>query len=401
MRNSLFLTFTILFTTLTSFGQFKIYEHSNTKLCPGGSLLIKINGNFLDGDSVDSIKYAVCHWGDNSELTIVDTLIPFIYKDTLRIPSVDHYYKTSGKFSAFATIHHKNNPNTLNTDTIEVMVARKPTFDNVKAYEYGSTVEVEYLCSKDSIKISATIEIDEELNNRYYPYKWVGANLRQVDSTTAYVRPGYDKDETYTLYVKDDFDCPSYTTQLTLKTLEAKASADPTSVQAGENVQFTNDTEITDDVKWMFQSYNPNDTTDVDTDYTNTVNPNRKYTTSDTTRKFRAYMIAKKDMCTDTTEAIQINIIPSVIGKFPNSFVPDGENNIYKLEGEAKSIESFEAIIYTKLGQAIYDWSDPNEGWDGNIGSNPAPAGVYFYYFESKGYDGKTSEERGFFHLFR
>ena len=74
---------------------------------------------------------------------------------------------------------------------------------------------------------------------------------------------------------------------------------------------------------------------------------------------------------------------------FPNAFSPNGDqdNQIYKAK-ECQSIIEFHAYIFNRWGQKLYEWTDPNEGWDGTYRGNPVKEGVYFLLCRAKGADG-------------
>lgn len=396
-------TLSFVLITISSVAQFKL-NPPNTTICLNNTATIELGlfagGKYSNGDPVDSTLHMIFVWGDDSKqdtITSIDktTNIFTPISNELR----DHKYEASGEFKMYTKLIHLNGLENY-SDTVSFKRPFEPDLSNAKAFDYAGNEELDYLCSPDSIKLSvSSIEMDDSLKNNYTPVEWIGDSLRFVNNSTAYVRPAYDKDVDYILKVTDDLGC-NYTHTITLKTLEAKASADPTSVQAGKEVQFTNETENTDIVKWYFYKYNKSDT--VVTDSTQNINPTKTYTESDTLSKFMVKMVAYLESCVDTADQIDIKVLPSSIGEFPKAFSPNsGTNPTFKLKDEAISIESFKCIIFTKWGQEIYSWNDPNEGWDGSIDSNEAPAGVYFYHFEATGYDGKKTEKRGSFHMFR
>ena len=74
----------------------------------------------------------------------------------------------------------------------------------------------------------------------------------------------------------------------------------------------------------------------------------------------------------------------------PNAFSPngDGRNDIYKAK-ECQSLVEFRAIIFNRWGQKIYEWTDPNGGWDGTFNGHDVKEGVYFVDVQAKGADGR------------
>ena len=86
----------------------------------------------------------------------------------------------------------------------------------------------------------------------------------------------------------------------------------------------------------------------------------------------------------------------------PNTFTPngDGHNDIYKAK-EYRNLSEFRAYIFNRWGQKLYEWTDPDEGWDGTSGGNPVKDGVYFVLVKAKGIDGKVYNIRKDVNLLR
>lgn len=89
-------------------------------------------------------------------------------------------------------------------------------------------------------------------------------------------------------------------------------------------------------------------------------------------------------------DPITVSISESEI-VFPNAFSPngDGMNDVYKAKKGFKSIVEFRAIIFNRWGQKLFEWTDPNEGWDGTFNGKPVAQGVYFVNVKAKGADGR------------
>ena len=71
----------------------------------------------------------------------------------------------------------------------------------------------------------------------------------------------------------------------------------------------------------------------------------------------------------------------------PNAFSPNGDgiNDIYRAKNSYQSIVEFDAYIFNRWGQKIYEWHDPAGGWDGK----DVKQGVYFVLVKAKGADGR------------
>ena len=76
---------------------------------------------------------------------------------------------------------------------------------------------------------------------------------------------------------------------------------------------------------------------------------------------------------------------------FPNAFSPnnDGRNDTYKPKA-FKSIVEFNAKIYNRWGQKLYEWDDvSSNGWDGTFHGADVKQGTYFVYVRARGADGR------------
>ncbi len=96
------------------------------------------------------------------------------------------------------------------------------------------------------------------------------------------------------------------------------------------------------------------------------------------------------DSCQEKTQK-QIIIKPNSDLQSPNVFSPngDGKNDIFFVQ--AKDLVEFKGEIFSsKSGEKVFEWTDPNKGWDGKInGNDDAPEGIYYFVLKGKGKDGK------------
>lgn len=76
--------------------------------------------------------------------------------------------------------------------------------------------------------------------------------------------------------------------------------------------------------------------------------------------------------------------------EMPNAFSPNGDgiNDIYKAKDSHRSLVEFHAYIFNRWGQKLFDWTDPNDGWDGTYNGKPVKDGVYYVLVNAKGSDG-------------
>lgn len=98
--------------------------------------------------------------------------------------------------------------------------------------------------------------------------------------------------------------------------------------------------------------------------------------------------------CESVSDTYTINIGASEL-LIPNAFSPNGDgiNDIWKVA--YRSLVSFKCHIFNRHGHQIYQFDDPNGGWDGKNGSKFVNPGVYFYVIEAVGSDGKKYKRSG------
>jgi len=97
-------------------------------------------------------------------------------------------------------------------------------------------------------------------------------------------------------------------------------------------------------------------------------------------------------------DSITITISQSKL-EFPNAFSPndDGYNDIFGAKGVIepqstehwKNIVKFDAYIFNRWGQKLYEWHDPAGFWDGKFHGRYVNDGVYFLLCKAKGSDGR------------
>ncbi len=87
----------------------------------------------------------------------------------------------------------------------------------------------------------------------------------------------------------------------------------------------------------------------------------------------------------------------------PNVFTPngDGRNDVWRVKSQ--SLKSFHAIVFNRWGRRVYEWRNPNEGWDGRVNGKMASPGTYFYVITAVGLeqDAKIHTKKGSVMLIR
>lgn len=110
---------------------------------------------------------------------------------------------------------------------------------------------------------------------------------------------------------------------------------------------------------------------------------------------FRVRLLVSFIMGTDTVEYISEEPFSIVISEssldFPNAFTPngDGVNDVLRAKPTYKSITDFRALIFSRSGKLLFEWSDPSLGWDGTQSGTPVPDGAYYLQVVATGADGR------------
>ena len=85
-----------------------------------------------------------------------------------------------------------------------------------------------------------------------------------------------------------------------------------------------------------------------------------------------------------------------------NAFSPNGDgiNDSFSFV-ENNAISEFSVKIYNRWGSLVYSWTDPNFEWYGlSFDGDYLTQGVYYYYMNATGLDGKMYEKKGSISLF-
>ncbi len=118
--------------------------------------------------------------------------------------------------------------------------------------------------------------------------------------------------------------------------------------------------------------------------------------------KYTIELIATAEDGTTSTIEKTLVILPPDKKNQPNVFTPngDGRNDIFKIQLPIK-LNNFKCEIYTRSGRKIYEFTNPEQGWDGKIDNNDASEGVYYYIVTGTQEDGKPFVEKSFLYLYR
>ena len=114
------------------------------------------------------------------------------------------------------------------------------------------------------------------------------------------------------------------------------------------------------------------------------------------------YIMLKTRLEQDGAELDSITITVTISEsrlEMPNAFSPndDGYNDLYGAKGvndpespdHWKNIVKFDAYIFNRWGQKLYEWHDPAGFWDGKYNGRYVRDGVYYVLVKALGSDGK------------
>lgn len=105
--------------------------------------------------------------------------------------------------------------------------------------------------------------------------------------------------------------------------------------------------------------------------------------------------VSNADGSCTVSDSEEFNISESLLD-IPNFFTPNaspGYNDIFKVKH--RSLVKFRATIFNRWGNKLYEWTNPDEGWDGKYKGKYVNPGVYFYVIEATGSEGKKYKKGG------
>lgn len=85
----------------------------------------------------------------------------------------------------------------------------------------------------------------------------------------------------------------------------------------------------------------------------------------------------------------------------PNVFTPNGDGVNDEFRVAYRSITEFRATVFNRAGNRIFEWTDPQKGWDGTYKGRPVPEGPYFFVIRAVGSDGLEYLLKGDINLLR
>lgn len=255
------------------------------------------------------------------------------------------------------------------TDTINCLkeFTVNVVYDTVPLALAGKDVVI---CERSSIQLDAK-------GSQYNTYEWSPATgLTNSKIGNPIASPLVTT--TYVLKSKNNA-CFSFDTMTIFVITKPETDFDYEFDSCAKVISFSNKTIGTDSFYWDFG----------DESYSLDRSPMHKY---DTTGNFTVSLIANRGTdCTDTS-TISINLIDIEPDKriVPNTFTPNGDNknDVFKISGGNVGCAITKMSIYNRWGKLLHEIKDVEVWeWDGRIGNEIVPPGVYFYSIIGKGFE--------------
>ncbi len=104
--------------------------------------------------------------------------------------------------------------------------------------------------------------------------------------------------------------------------------------------------------------------------------------------------------CGSSSSSAKVKVYKDVF--VPSAFTPnsDGKNDLFRVIA-ADNYKQFKLLVYNRWGQAIFETTDINKGWDGKFKDVQLASDVYVYYLELVSASNKKITKRGTVTLIR
>lgn len=246
---------------------------------------------------------------------------------------------------------------------VEVLVK----FDTIPKANAGENI---IICERSSVLLSGS-------GSDYDTYEWSPTtSLSNSKTATPLANPSV----TTTYYLKAiNHACFSYDSVTVFVIQRPEMGLEYFLDSCAKTIAFTNTTVGTDSFYWDFGDHT----------YSLEKNPIHKY---DTTGDIVVTLIANRGTdCTDTS-TVNFKLIDVDPSKrlVPNAFSPNGDkiNDTFKITGGNVSCAIEKMSIYNRWGKLMHEISNTDTWeWDGRIGGDIVPPGVYFYSIIGKGFE--------------
>lgn len=271
--------------------------------------------------------------------------------------------------SSTVTIYKEGTYKATIMDTIDCIkeVEINVVYDTIPVARAG---ENKIICERSSVLLTGS-------GSQYDTYEWTpGTSLSNSKAASPLASPT----KTTTYYLKAiNHACFSYDSVTVFVITRPEMEVDYNLDSCAKTIAFSNTTLGTDSFYWDFG----------DSKYSFERSPIHKY---DTTGNLTVSLIANRGTdCSDTT-LLNFNLIDVDPAKrvVPNVFTPNGDNinDVFKISGGNVSCAIQKMSIYNRWGKLLHEISNTDVWeWDGRIGTEIVPPGVYFYSIIGKGFE--------------
>ena len=120
------------------------------------------------------------------------------------------------------------------------------------------------------------------------------------------------------------------------------------------------------------------------------------YTFMDAGNYYVRYMVANDvGSCENYANSYTVNVSESQLGSGPRGDLPNVFSPGTTWRVAHKSLVEFHCWIFNRWGNLVYEYTDPDGGWDGTYHGKPAETGVYYCVVTALGSDGVKYKKRG------
>lgn len=149
-----------------------------------------------------------------------------------------------------------------------------------------------------------------------------------------------------------------------------------------------------DDLYYTWRIYNEKDLENPIVRYTN---HEVDYTFNSSGRYIIKLEIANNAFdCAFEITPYKFEVFESSIDEIPNFISPGGSpgiNDEFKIK--YRSLVKFKCTIFNRWGVKLYQWTDPDKGWNGTYKGTRVNPGVYYYVIEATGSEGRKFKKMG------
>ena len=177
----------------------------------------------------------------------------------------------------------------------------------------------------------------------------------------------------------------SATVLVTISTVTASISADPTIGEAPLTVDFTNNSTGATTYTWNYGNGSSNQVT------TTAAGTQTIYQTAGT---YTVTMTAANATCQNVTSVIII-VNEGYSISIPNIFTPNGDGINDNFFVKSSGVSAMSILIFDRWGLKMWEASSATSMWDGRNGSKDANDGTYFYIIKATDNKGVSTDYKG------